>query len=181
MAVDVETRDCIALTDTDLDDDIDVVLDGGACEVGVESTIVDCTGESPKILRYGYITQQNIRESLQVSLPNFSFHRAEVTSKNPLIQVPGMSHRHYSPKAEVHLIGNPNMGDGFIALASLETPAGAVRLAAPASVDEYAHLLYKALRSGDKLGIKRIFAVPPIGEGLAEAIRDRLNRAANTP
>ena len=161
--------------------DDDLILDGGICSVGIESTIVDCTGASPKILRYGYITQQNIRESLQVSMPNFSFHRAEVTTKNPLIQVPGMSQRHYSPKAEVHLNGNPNKGDGFIALASLETPVGAVRLAAPTSIDEYAYLLYKALRSGDKQGIKRIFAVPPIGDGLAEAIRDRLNRAAHTP
>ena len=145
----------------------DLILDGGICSVGIESTIVDCTGASPKILRYGYITQQNIRESLQVSMPNFSFHRAEVTTKNPLIQVPGMSQRHYSPKAEVHLNGNPNKGDGFIALASLETPVGAVRLAAPTSIDEDAYLLYKALRSGDKLGIKRIFAVPPIEIGRA--------------
>ena len=127
------------------------------------------------------ISQKNIRESLQVSIPNFSFHWAEVTSKNLLIQVPGMSQKHYSPKAEVHLTGNPNKGDGFIALSTVLTPTGAVRLAAPVSVDEYAHLLYRALRSGDKLGLKRIFAVPPIGEGLAEAIRYRLMRAANTP
>jgi L-threonylcarbamoyladenylate synthase len=159
----------------------DLILDGGICSVGIESTIIDCTGASPKILRYGYITQQNIRESLQVSLPNFSFHRAEVTSKYPQIQMPGMSQRHYSPNAEIRLTGHPEKGDGFIALSTVKTPSGAVRLAAPVSVDEYAHLLYRALRSGDKLGIKRIFAVPPIGEGLAEAIRDRLNRAAHTP
>ena len=161
--------------------DDDLILDGGICSVGIESTIIDCTGESPKILRCGYITQKNILESLQIAIPTFSSHRAEKTSKNSLIQVPGMNQKHYSPKAEVHLTGNPKKGDGFIAMASVETPTGAVRLAAPVSVDEYAHLLYRALRSGDKLGIKRIFAVPPIGEGLAEAIRDRLNRAAHTP
>ena len=161
--------------------DDDLILDGGICSVGIESTIIDCTGASPKILRYGYITQQNIRESLQVSMPNFSFHRAEVTSKHPLIQMPGMSQRHYSPNAEIHLTGLPEKGDGFIALSTVKTPIGAFRLAAPASVDEYAYLLYRALRSADKLGIKRIFAVPPTGEGLAEAIRDRLIRAAHTP
>lgn len=161
--------------------DDDLILDAGVCSVGIESTIVDCTGASPRILRYGYITKRNIRETLQKSFPTFSSHRAEETSKNSLIQVPGMNQKHYSPKAEVHLTGNPKKGDGFIALSTVMTPTGAVRLASPANLDEYAYLLYRALRSGDKLGIKRIFAVPPIGEGLAEAIRDRLNRAAHTP
>ena len=90
-----------------------------------------------------------------------------------------MSQRHYSPKAEVHLSGTPNRGDGFIALSNIKTPLGANRLAAPTTVDEFAHFLYSAMRSADKQGIKRIFAVPPIGDGLAEAIRDRLKRAAN--
>ena len=159
----------------------DLILDGGICSVGIESTIVDCTGKFPKILRYGYITQRNIRETLQISFPTFSSHRADETSKNSLIKVPGMSQRHYSPKAEIHLTGLPEKGDGFIALSAVNTPAGAVRLASPTNLDEYAYLLYRALKSADKLGIKRIFAVPPIGEGLAEAIRDRLIRAANTP
>ena len=158
----------------------DLILDGGICSVGIESTIVDCSGASPRILRYGYITKRDIHETLQITFPAFSSHRADETSKNSLIKVPGMSQRHYSPKAQVHLNGNPNKGDGFIALAWVDTPAGAVRLAAPANLDEYAYLLYRALRSADEQGIKRIFAVPPIGEGLAEAIRDRLNRAANT-
>ncbi len=159
----------------------DLILDGGICSVGIESTIIDCTGASPKILRYGYITEQNIRESLQKSIRTFLPNQEDETLDATLKQVPGMSQRHYSPKAEVHLSGNPNQGDGFIALASVETPIGAIRLAAPKNVDEYAYLLYKALRSADKQGLKRIFAVPPVGEGLAEAIRDRLNRAANTP
>jgi L-threonylcarbamoyladenylate synthase len=161
--------------------DDDLILDGGICSVGIESTIIDCTGVSPKILRYGYISQKNINDSLHRSTRIFLSNRAEETSDIPLIQVPGMNQKHYSPKAEVHLTGNPKKGDGFIALSTVMTPTGAVRLASPANLDEYAYLLYRALRSGDKLGIKRIFAVPPIGEGLAEAIRDRLNRAAHTP
>jgi L-threonylcarbamoyladenylate synthase len=70
-------------------------------------------------------------------------------------------------------------GDGFLALAEILTPIGVVRLASPKSVKEYAQVLYSALRLGDQLGLKNIVAVEPIGEGLAIAIRDRLNKAAS--
>ena len=126
----------------------DLILDNGICSIGIESTIVDCTGESPKILRYGYVSQNNIRESLQNFLPDYSSDRAEEISRNTLKQMPGMSQRHYSPKAEVHLSGTPNRGDGFIALSNIKTPLGANRLAAPTTVDEFAHFLYSAMKIG---------------------------------
>jgi L-threonylcarbamoyladenylate synthase len=70
-------------------------------------------------------------------------------------------------------------GEGLIAMSDVETPSGAVRLGAPKSIEEYARTLYSALREGDKEGLGVINIVPPQGEGLAVAIRDRINRAAS--
>ena len=70
-------------------------------------------------------------------------------------------------------------GDGFLAFAEIPTPIGAVRLASPKSNEEYAQVLYSALRLGDQLGLKNIVVVEPTGGGLAVAIRDRLNKAAS--
>jgi len=69
-------------------------------------------------------------------------------------------------------------GQGFIALADIATPEGVIRLATPRDIDEYARLLYSALRSGDSQGIREITVIAPVGEGLAVAIRDRLLRAS---
>jgi L-threonylcarbamoyladenylate synthase len=146
----------------------DVIIDGGPCEVGVESTIIDCTGKLPRILRLGAITEAMIKE---VSPIDKDDNLSE-------IRVSGSLSRHYSPKAKVVLDRAPISGEGFIALAGLETPHGVVRLASPNSVEEYARNLYGALRSGDAQGLRVIVAVMPEGEGLAAAIRDRLFRAS---
>ncbi len=69
-------------------------------------------------------------------------------------------------------------GEGFIALSSIPTPKGAIRLASPSTIDEYARVLYAALRSADAQGIEKIAVIPPEGEGLARAIQDRLLRAS---
>ena len=69
-------------------------------------------------------------------------------------------------------------GQGFIALADVATPSGAIRLASPADKDEYARTLYAALRDGDAQGLKTIAVIQPSGNGLAIAIRDRLMRAS---
>jgi L-threonylcarbamoyladenylate synthase len=86
---------------------------------------------------------------------------------------------HYSPKAEVVIDSIPQPGDGFIALADVPTPAGVIRLASPANLEEYARLLYSAFRAGDRFEIKKVVAIQPSGEGLAYAIRDRLARASS--
>jgi L-threonylcarbamoyladenylate synthase len=85
---------------------------------------------------------------------------------------------HYAPKAKVKLSGPAQPGDGFIALSKIATPFGAIRLASPADSIQYAKQIYSALRLGDAKGIKRIIAIPPEGDGLAEAIIDRLSKAA---
>jgi L-threonylcarbamoyladenylate synthase len=95
-----------------------------------------------------------------------------------VIRVSGSLENHYSPQAKVVLDSTAKDGQGFIALANIATPKGAIRLAAPRDIDEYARLLYSALRSGDSQGIREIAVIAPIGEGLAVAIRDRLMRAS---
>lgn len=147
----------------------DQILDGGASQVGVESTIIDCTHELPRILRPGAITEAMIIDSTGLSI---------LENVDDLIRVSGSLENHYSPQAKVILNSNATAGQGFIALADIQTPEGAIRLAAPRDIDEYARLLYSALRSGDNQGLREIAVIAPDGEGLAVAIRDRLLRAS---
>jgi hypothetical protein len=67
---------------------------------------------------------------------------------------------------------------GFLALAKVPTPSELVRLGSPATIEDFAHDLYGCLRAGDDLGLEKIYVVPPVGEGLVQAINDRLQRAA---
>jgi L-threonylcarbamoyladenylate synthase len=147
----------------------DLILDGGAAQVGLESTIIDCTGDAPKILRPGAITQAMIEEAtgLQVS-----------EHKDSQIRVSGSLEKHYAPKAKVTLDTQAIAGQGFIAPAEVATPPGVIRLASPANTDEYARTLYSALRDGDAQGLETIAIIQPGGDGLAIAIRDRLMRAS---
>jgi L-threonylcarbamoyladenylate synthase len=159
--------------------DSDFVLDGGSSEVGLESTIIDCTGEQPRILRPGAITVPIIEESTRLKVSN-SLDKNSADFKNEMTRVSGSLKVHYAPKAKVFLDQQPVGGSGFIALESIDTPDGAFRLAAPKSVEEFARVLYSALREGDRLKLKQIYVQQPDGDGLAIAIRDRLSRSANT-
>ena len=150
-------------------DSEDVILDGGLAEVGIESTIIDCTGEGPKILRPGSITIEMIEKATGLEL--------DQSVSN--LRVSGSLDNHYSPNAKVVLDQPPLVGDGFIAMSNVETPTGVVRLAAPATADEYAQLLYKCLREADQKSLSRVVAWQPTGSGIAIAIRDRLQRASN--
>ena len=152
----------------------DLILDGGDCQVGVESTIVLATGSQPVILRPGAVTAADIKRITGVEV-------SEETTNAP--RVSGALDSHYSPTAQVILIANASdieleRNAGFLALAQTPTPAGLVRLATPATIEDFAHELYSSLRAGDDLQLKTIYVVPPSGDGLAQAINDRLNRAA---
>jgi len=151
----------------------DLVLDGGASQVGVESTIVDCTGSTPRLLRLGAVTVEMIEAASGLGVVGFS-EKSE-------IRVSGSLESHYAPKAKVILNAAAQPGEGLIAMADMETPAGVIRLAAPRSTDEYASILYSSLREADSQGLSKVFAIEPQGDGLAEAIRDRLTRAAYGP
>ena len=147
----------------------DVILDGGPCAVGVESTIIDCTGSNPKILRPGAITADDIKGVTGLDVQ--SVEHSE-------IRVSGSLENHYAPNAEVVLDVNPEVGDGFIALADIPTPPGVIRLAAPKTPEAFAHDLYAALREGDAKELKKIVVIQPHGDGISIAIRDRLKRAS---
>ena len=147
----------------------DLILDGGPAQVGLESTIIDCTGDAPKILRPGAITQAMIEEATGLKV-------SEINDSQ--IRVSGSLEKHYAPNAKVILDVQASEGQGFIAPADVATPTGAIRLASPANTDEYARVLYSALRDGDAQGLETIAIIQPSGDGLAIAIRDRLMRAS---
>jgi L-threonylcarbamoyladenylate synthase len=94
------------------------------------------------------------------------------------IRVSGSLENHYSPSAQVLLDIDPENGDGFIADASIDTPAGVIRLASPTSNEEFARVMYSALRSADTQNLKRVIVQQPLGDDIAIAIRDRLLRAS---
>jgi len=150
----------------------DLILDGGQSEVGVESTIIDCTKLTPMILRPGAITAAMINDLLQIQIAVLTN-----TSSNQ-IKASGLLQSHYAPKAKVFLSTTANPGDGFIALANTPTPDGAIRLAAPKNNQEYAQLLYQALRLADTKQLQNVIVIPPTGDDLAVAICDRLEKSA---
>jgi L-threonylcarbamoyladenylate synthase len=147
----------------------DLILDGGPAQVGLESTIIDCTGDTPRILRPGAITQVMIEKATGMQVSD---------DINLYIRVSGSLEKHYAPNAQILLDVQAGEGQGFIAPADVATPLGAIRLASPANTDEYARTLYSALRDGDAQGLKTIAVIQPSGDGLAIAIRDRLMRAS---
>ncbi|MEN9692490.1 MAG: hypothetical protein RLZZ330_134 [Actinomycetota bacterium] len=162
-----------------LDATRDAVIDGGNCEVGVESTIVDCTAANPVALRPGAITQSQIDQVLN--------QKSEAKLENT-IKAPGLLASHYAPKAKVllandfdeaqELANNVSGLFGFIATEKIPTLKGSLRLAMPKDNSDYAKELYDALRNGDEQGLQNIIAVLPEGDDIAIAIRDRLAKAA---
>ena len=157
--------------------DTDLILDGGQSEVGLESTIIDCTGELPRILRSGAITTEMIEEATGLKVLENSERQSD-QSAQILIRVSGSLENHYAPKAKVFLDQPPPAGSGFIALEHIQAPAGVIRLASPKSVEDFARVLYSALREGDHQNLEAIYIEQPLGDGLAIAIRDRLSRSA---
>jgi L-threonylcarbamoyladenylate synthase len=147
----------------------DVVLDGGPSQVGVESTIIDCTSSSPRILRPGAITEEMVAAATG----------SQPSQSGTEIRVSGSLENHYAPEARVILDVAPQPGDGFIALAEIATPAGVTRLAAPATHEEFARILYAALRSADQQKLSKVVVQQPLGDDIAVAIRDRLQKASN--
>ena len=148
----------------------DLVLDGGRSVIGIESTIIDCTKKTPNVLRPGFISIEMVEEVTGIK-SNLNFESSEVRSSGQLSS-------HYSPLATVILDQTPPAGEGFLAMANIETPSGAIRLGSPSSITEFASIMYSVLRLADRQGLKKIYVVLPLGTGLALAIRDRLKKAA---
>jgi L-threonylcarbamoyladenylate synthase len=150
-------------------DPIDLILDGGASRVGVESTIIDCTGFNPEILRPGAITAEMIETSTGIVVTE---------PKEQTLRVSGSHKQHYSPKAQVLVGGTALANEGLIAMSDVPTPQGAIRLCEPVTLQDFARALYAALRKADELDLKVVRILPPVGDGLAIALRDRIARSA---
>jgi L-threonylcarbamoyladenylate synthase len=166
----------------DLGDDVDLVLDDGPCTVGVESTIVDCTGDELVILRPGGVTRERIQEAAG---------RPVGTRGDGLVRAPGTLKSHYAPEATVLVVGLDELaararvllgaGQRVAVLASAtppSLPSDVVVLDAPRDADEYARVLYARLRDVDRRGLDVLLAVPPPDIGVGVAVADRLRRAA---
>jgi L-threonylcarbamoyladenylate synthase len=146
----------------DLGDDVDFVLDGGPCPVGVESTIVDCTVDPPQVLRPGGISSEEIESLLEMTLG-----AADGPSR-----APGMLESHYAPRGKV-----------VLANSHAEAEALVNRLPGAEILDDddlahYAHTLFARLRDADDRGVDTVVAVLPPARGLGHAIRDRLIKAS---
>jgi L-threonylcarbamoyladenylate synthase len=149
--------------------EFDLVLDGGHSQIGIESTIIDCTGVMPIILRAGAVTSDDMEDLLGLT------SEGSATSQ---IRFSGSFNKHYSPKCKVILDALPEPGDAFLALSEVSTPPGVMRIGAPDSLDSFARMLYSIFRVADSQGFKRLIVMQPHGGGIAVAIRERLEKAA---
>lgn len=146
-----------------LDPALDVILDGGPCPVGVESTIVDCVADPAQILRAGGIASEDVIRILD----------GDVAAPRGPRRASGMLASHYAPHAQVVLADSAADARSLAAA----TPASEV-LDRTDDLVAYAHELYASLRDADRRGIVTLIAVLPPAEGLGHAIRDRLTKAA---
>ena len=168
----------------DLGPDVDFVLDGGPCAVGLESTIVDCSDTEPVVLRLGGVTLQQLQDVLGAPV-------AVAGAAAAAGRAPGTLAGHYAPRCRVVLAGGDDAGR--IAAANLDTgrrvavlaaapvaelPAGAEQLDPAGDAGAYAHCLYARLRDADARGVDVLVVVPPSEAGIGAAVADRLRRAA---
>ena len=172
-AVSPTTATAVEIELADFLSENDQILDGGPCLVGVESTIINCTQDKPSILRPGAVTKEMIEETLGITIDLNTSNSGSIQ-----IKAAGLLESHYAPNAKIFLTGLPAIGDGFIALDSFVTPTGALRLASPKTNEEYAQVLYEAFRLADSKSLRRVFVIPPTGDGIAVAINDRLSKSA---
>jgi L-threonylcarbamoyladenylate synthase len=168
----------------ELGDQVDLILDGGDCTVGLESTIVDLSHDEPVILRPGMISAQMLSNVLGTKVIS---SRQDVPTR-----APGMHHLHYAPTTKTQVIETKNLAHFFASLQSNDLPIAFVTHNAheqtkqiqfvrmPHSSTAYAHDLYRVLRDLDHQHYQRIIieAVPEDAEW--DAIRDRLNKASGS-
>lgn len=158
----------------DLDSRIDCILQGEATEIGLESTVVDCTGDIPLILRTGSITLEQLRE-VNANTQLYIFNQGE-TAKSP-----GLKHRHYSPKAKVFFATEGKFEKteyaAFIGLKKPKFEFAMMKICRNA--EEYAHEVFAFFRECDNNLIQKIYCEVVEEKGIGMALMDRLKRAAD--
>ncbi len=181
----------------DMDGRIDMIIDGGDSDVGLESTIVDFTAGEPMILRPGYITKEMLEEALSTAV---SIDKAIIDSNSKVApKAPGMKYRHYAPKGELTIVEGSSEAvteavNRYVSEASLagfktgviatEETKSLYRADSVKSVghagreDEVAHHLFRILREFDDEGIEKIFSESFADSGLGAAVMNRLLKAA---
>lgn len=175
----------------DMDGRIDAIVDDGPCEVGLESTIVDLSGGTPRLLRPGGVTP----EQLQAVLGRLTVDRAVTAQidKDAVVRAPGMKYKHYAPQGEVIIVaGSSARAAGYIrrhfapgdAVLCFEEELPLYEGCSPraygreADTATLAHGLFAALRELDRAEIRTIFARCPEGTGVTYAVQNRLKKAA---
>ncbi len=179
------------LHDYGTDGRIDAIINGGACEVGVESTIVDLTGARPRLLRPGGVTP----EELRALLGDLEIDKAvlEQISNDTVVRAPGMKYRHYAPGAEVYIVtGSSEAAAAYVrkrftdgdAVLCFEEELPLFDGCNPTAYGKSSDVrtlsagLFAALRALDRPEIKTIYARCPEGGGVAYAVGNRLKKAA---
>ena len=158
----------------DLDGRIDCVLQGDPTEIGIESTVVDCAGKRPVVLRAGAVS----REQIEAVAGEIGVNDVSDLS---VPKSPGMRHRHYSPRAKVVVVGPNTRIAHAAAYIGLNRPqssdeAGLIRICG--STEQYAHELFEFFRECDRLGVSTIYCESVEESGIGAALMDRLRRAA---
>ena len=170
---------------------VGISADGGACSVGVESTVISLAGAQPVLLRPGYITKEQLEDAMgcAVALSDAVLHKLK---DGESAASPGMKYKHYAPKADVTILKGSfdaykeymksHCADGVYALCFTgeepALPCPCVTYGRADKPDEQAHALFSALRELDARGAKTVFARCPAQEGVAMAVYNRLLRAA---
>lgn len=159
----------------DLGGRIDCILKGNVTEIGLESTVVDCTGEIPLVLRHGAVTLEMLRSVIPETAD-----AADIQTEKP--RSPGQKHKHYSPKALVKVVETsgefePLENAAFIGLSG---PTGNFELKKiAADVNEYAAALFEFFRECDRRNIAVIYCESVAEKGIGKAVMDRIRRAGS--
>jgi L-threonylcarbamoyladenylate synthase len=157
----------------DLSGRIDCILQGAATEIGLESTVVDCTADVPLILRTGAISLEDLQRVVRET-------QIYQVKKDEIVRSPGLKHRHYSPRAKVVLVSSFRFQvSGSSAFIGLNAPPERLELMKICtSVEEYAHEVFAFFRECDHAGIKIVFCEIVAEQGIGAALMDRLRRAS---
>ena len=173
----------------DMNGRIPAIIDGGACGVGVESTVISFEGDGIRLLRPGFVSAEDLREVTENVLIDKGV--LEMLDENARVSSPGMKYKHYAPKAEVSIVcGNSGEFNDFcmknasaddVLMVFDESDAAGLKnrlLVLGKSDEEQAQRLFDALRELDEMGAKKVYARCPNKTGVGLAVYNRLLRAA---